>query len=129
MLLLRSIFAAACATLVGLLVVLLFQHPAVRRALAPVRPPPPPATLPAAGRPAPYTVHDLRAGARDRLLADLRDGVKGTVQLRGWSQFLGERVLPSALGSSYGLRLAQLLDLREPSVDRSCIVSSGLARQ
>jgi hypothetical protein len=134
--LLRYAFAAACATLVGLVVMMFFQRPAVQRALAPVGPPPavlvvtePPATLPAASRPAPYTVHELRAGTRSRLLADLRDGVKGAVQLRGWSQFLGDRAAPSAIGSSYGLRLAQLLDLRDPALDRARIVNSVLALQ
>lgn len=150
---LRSVFAWVCATLVGLVVLVAFQQPAVRRMLVPDPPlqpdpadpagpaPPGPAVRPPAevaepqvlrrssGTAPASSVYEIMAGGRHRLLASLRDGVHGDTRVRGWPQFLDGDSPPGAVGSAYGLRLALALDIRDPRLEVAEVIRSVLAMQ
>jgi hypothetical protein len=132
---LRNVFAAVVGVLAGLVVMTVFQRPAVRGALTPQEEPAARA-LPAAGdsrqaaAPRAESVHDILAGTRERLLAELRDGRRGAVAVRGWPQFLDDAEKPpGAVGSAYGLRLAQVLDVRDARLDTADVVRSVLEMQ
>lgn len=74
----------------------------------------------------PYNVLAQTANAID---ADLREGEHSGTATYGWSQYMGDTVPPSAIGSSYGLRTAMLLDIRSPRLNYGRIVASLIALQ
>ncbi|MFD0967055.1 hypothetical protein [Plantactinospora endophytica] len=128
----RYLFAALAALCVGMTLRWLLQRPSVQRVVDP--PTAPGGTLPGQRRPddAPAVVESAKQildGTRSRILADLRtaSGVNG--ELYGWSQFIADKVPPSAIGTSYGLRIALALDIRHPRLDRRRLVENVVALQ
>lgn len=75
------------------------------------------------------TIHTKLARCSAVIAADLRSVEHGGKMLTGWSQFIGEDVPPTAIGTSYGLRIAMALDIRHPSLDRFVLAQSLLAMQ
>jgi hypothetical protein len=63
------------------------------------------------------------------IIADLRSETSGGRDIYGWSQYIGDKVLPTAIGSAYGLRIAMSLDIRHHALDRHALVRSLLAMQ
>jgi hypothetical protein len=76
--------------------------------------------------PSPYTILAETAAA---LEADFREGQHNGATIYGWSQYIEDTVPPSAIGTSYGLRLALALDLRNHKIGYSRIVASLLTLQ
>jgi hypothetical protein len=62
-----------------------------------------------------------------RLQSDFRSGDHNGNTIYGWSQYIGDTVPPSAIGTSYGLRLAIALDIRDPQINYGRIVESLIA--
>jgi hypothetical protein len=75
------------------------------------------------------TIHKKLARCSAVIAADLRVVDQGGKVLSGWSQFIGEDVPPTAIGTSYGLRIAMALDIRHPALDRFALSQSLLAMQ
>ncbi|MDQ7905999.1 hypothetical protein RB614_15915 [Phytohabitans sp. ZYX-F-186] len=75
------------------------------------------------------TLPEIFDGTRRRLLHDYRCRQRGDTEVCGWSQFYGDDVPPSAIGSSYGLRIAMALDVRDVTVERHRVIESILAMQ
>ena len=73
--------------------------------------------------------YNILAATATALQADFRTGIHNGIATCGWSQYLGDRVPPSAIGTSYGLRTALALDLRSPEINYSAIVKSLLRLQ
>lgn len=73
--------------------------------------------------------YQIFADTNAALLADLRVGSREGIPTYGWSQYAGDNVLPSAIGSSYGLRIALALDVRSPAVHYGRLTASLLALQ
>ena len=124
----RYIFAVFCALVVGLALRLLLQTgPAVR--ILHVAHPSAVSLLP--GPPTHTTVHlaDMMDVVRQRLFKDYRIQRRNNVDVVGWSQFFGEDVPPSPIGSSYGLRIAMSLDIRDARINRRGVVDSILSQQ
>jgi hypothetical protein len=127
----RYTFAVFCALVVGLALRLLLQTgPAVRFLSAANTS----ATslLPGPPAPAAQTIVPLPAMidvVRQRLFKDYRVQRRNNVDVVGWSQFFGEDVPPSPIGSSYGLRIAMSLDIRDSRINRRSVVDSILSQQ
>ncbi|MET8039597.1 hypothetical protein ABZU25_01885 [Micromonospora sp. NPDC005215] len=126
----RYAFAVLAAVCVGVTLQWLVQRPPVQRILG--SSPTTRTILPGARQPeqSPYlTTRQLLDGTRSRLLADFRtaSGLRG--EISGWSQFMGEQVPPSAIGTSYGLRIALALDIRDARIDRRRLVENVVALQ
>jgi hypothetical protein len=135
---LRYVFGAMIGLLTGLAVLAVFQQPAVRRALQPpprpagevVPPPPPQAQAPAPAAAVVPSVRDILGGAQAKLMAELREGMRGEDLVRGWPQFLDDPDKPpGAVGSAYGLRLVQALDIRDGRLDPAQVIRSVLLMQ
>jgi hypothetical protein len=75
------------------------------------------------------TPYQIFANTSAALLADLRPGSHDDTTTYGWSQYVGDNVPPSAIGSSYGLRVALAIDVRSPVVHYGRLVASLLALQ
>jgi len=73
--------------------------------------------------------YEILDGTHRRLLDRYRCEPRGEIQVCGWSQFYDEKVPPSAIGSSYGLRIAMALDVRDLKIDRHRVIQSILAMQ
>ena len=123
--LLRYLFAAVCALSVWLALYLLgrvlldrFGPPTGTASQVPA------ATV---GGPVRPTVHQLLARTRESLVADFRAVDKDGTRVAGWSQYLQDDVEPSAIGTSYGLRLAADLDLRDHRFDPRQVAEGLLA--
>lgn len=64
------------------------------------------------------------------VLAEFRVVRHRDAQLAGWSQYLDDhQVPPTAVGTSYGLRMVSAFDIRDPRVDRRQVNDSLLALQ
>ncbi len=74
----------------------------------------------------PYSIFVNTAAA---LLADIRSGQHDGDTIYGWSQYIGDDVPPTAMGTSYGLRTAMALDLRSSVINYGRLVRSLLALQ
>lgn len=75
------------------------------------------------------TVAEILACTRRALLADVRDLEEDGNSLLGWSQYFGAAAPPTAIGTSYGLRLVNLLGIYDPRVDRARLVETLRHRQ
>jgi len=75
------------------------------------------------------TVEGLFADVRDQVAKDLRTDTSTGVELSGWSQYLGDGVPPSAIGTSYGLRIVLALDVDGSKVNKAELVQSILRQQ
>lgn len=75
------------------------------------------------------TFHEILDGTERQLLRFYRCRPRGGVVVCGWSQFYGDDVPPSAIGSSYGLRIAMALDVRDLTIDRHRVIESILSLQ
>ena len=64
------------------------------------------------------------AGTAAMLERDFRSGQHDGKEIFGWSQYIGDTVQPSAIGTSYGLRLAIALDVRNHQINYGRIVES-----
>ncbi|MFG2061548.1 hypothetical protein ACGFIK_08990 [Micromonospora sp. NPDC048871] len=128
---LRILFAVLTGLCVGMALRWFVQTPFMSRVLTP--PNAVTATAPALRRQKSGAVPSARQifdGTRDRLLSDLRTsaGSEGR-ELYGWSQFIGDKVPPSAIGTSYGLRIALTLDIQDARLDRRKLVENIVALQ
>ncbi|RJL32489.1 hypothetical protein [Bailinhaonella thermotolerans] len=125
------VFAAVTALCAGLGSRLAGQWAAARyltpRSPAPAGPAASPAGTASPGRTP--SAHTIRARAARHLLSDFREARHGRATVCGWSQYLGDEAPPTAIGTSYGLRLVMDLDLRDPRVNRRQIVESLVALQ
>jgi hypothetical protein len=73
----------------------------------------------------------LLAATARALTADFRrstDPDDSAIQA-GWSQYMSDPTVPTAIGTAYGLRLATALDLREPRINRRELVDSVIRLQ
>jgi len=75
------------------------------------------------------TFFEILDGTQHQLLDRYRRERRGEMDLCGWSQFYGEKAGLSAIGSSYGLRIAMALDVRDPKIERHQVIQSILAMQ
>ena len=75
------------------------------------------------------SIHTKLATCSAVIAADLRSVDHEGRVLTGWSQYIGEEIPPTAIGTSYGLRIAMALDIRHPSLDRYVLAQSLLAMQ
>jgi hypothetical protein len=126
---LRYLFAVLAALCVGAALRWLVQRPGVQRVVGPSTSI---ALLP--GPRQPQAVESVSAkaileGTRTRLLADLRTSKQPGFELFGWSQYIGNDVPPSAIGTAYGLRTALALDIRDARLDRRKLVDTVIALQ
>ncbi|MFE4263730.1 hypothetical protein [Streptomyces sp. NPDC056883] len=118
---LRIVFAGLCSLCVGLLLHVWGQR------LAPAPPPAPP--LPD-GRPPAVDAREVLGDAVRGVLAEYREVTRQGAELAGWSQYLDDhQVPPTAVGTSYGLRVLTAFDVREPRADRQRVLGSLLALQ
>ena len=74
----------------------------------------------------PYQILAYTAAA---IQADFRTGKHDGTITYGWSQYIADPVPPSAIGTSYGLRIAMALDIRSSEMSYSLIVKSLLDLQ
>jgi hypothetical protein len=130
-LVLKYIFSGVSALAVGLVLRLAAQHFRSSRgasASGPDQPKVPSGRHPilAVNFSRPNTVLAQTAAAID---ADLRVGEHSNTPTYGWSQYIGDKVPPSAIGTSYGLRTAMLLDIRSTRINYGRIVGSLLTLQ
>jgi hypothetical protein len=75
------------------------------------------------------SIHTKLTKCATVIAADLRTVDQVGERIFGWSQYIGEDVPPTAIGTSYGLRIALALDVRHAAIDRYAIVQSVLAMQ
>jgi hypothetical protein len=115
---LKYSFAGACALIAGLVV-------RVAVDVAAGRDKPVPVPAPTAGS----SAESLFNAARAQVVKDLRWDQATGVDLVGWSQYLGDDVPPSAIGTSYGLRIVLALDVDGAEVNKAEIVQSLLRQQ
>lgn len=73
--------------------------------------------------------HDVLRDTVKHVVPLYRDDIHQGHRLAGWSQYLDDRVPPTAVGTSYGLRLMLLLDVRDPRVNRHDIITTLLSLQ
>jgi hypothetical protein len=125
----RDGVAGVSALCIGLGLRVLLGTEAVQRRLGP---PPSHATI---RLPQPRTpLSDARAAKLSRILeatsrrliTDCRPGEHNGTATFGWSQFFGDAAHPSAIGTSYGVRLVLLLDIRDPRLDRGRLMQTLL---
>ncbi|GAA2795098.1 hypothetical protein GCM10010441_20450 [Kitasatospora paracochleata] len=118
---LQYLFAGLCALCVGLSIRLLGAAPGAPRARA------------AGARGS----HGTAGPSAHTILTDTARGVagqhrtvthQGTV-LHGWPQYLNDPVPPTAVGTSYGVRILALLDLYDASINRHDLSATLLALQ
>ncbi|MEU9287711.1 hypothetical protein AB0D57_24150 [Streptomyces sp. NPDC048275] len=119
---LRYLFAGVCALCVGLVLRLVSQRYATDAdRTPPVDPQSPP------GGP---SVRRLLDGSARGVLAEYREVRYRENDLTGWSQYLNDHlVLPTAVGTSYGLRMVTSFDIRDPRIRRHQVVRTLLALQ
>lgn len=126
----RYAFAVLAALCVGVALQWLVRRPGVERAIGANTAAS--AMLPGPRQPQRGThpsVRQILDGTRNRLLADLRTSQGDRGELYGWSQFMGEKFPPSAIGTSYGLRIALALDIRDSRLDRRRLVENIVSLQ
>ncbi|MFY1587374.1 hypothetical protein ACN267_23015 [Micromonospora sp. WMMD734] len=126
----RYAFAVLAALCMGITLKWLVQRPGLQRFVGPSLAAG--TMLPGAREPRPrsfVSARQIMEGTRSRLMADLRTASGTRGEVFGWSQFMGEQVPPSAIGTSYGLRIALALDLREARLDRRRLVDNVVALQ
>lgn len=133
---LKYLFAGVCALCVGLAVRLaaeLYTAPADRPRgdLAQQAPQAGGAGGPLTGsRSGVRSVRRVIDESAQGVLAEFRVVRHRDAQLAGWSQYLDDhQVLPTAVGTSYGLRLVSALDIRDPRISRRQVNDSLLALQ
>ncbi|MEW2166688.1 hypothetical protein AB0912_27360 [Streptomyces sp. NPDC007084] len=120
--LLRYLFAGLCALCIGLLLRLFGPRVSPGPGAAPAAPP--------QLRTPSVSVRRVIDDSARSVLAEFRERRHRGVDLAGWSQYLNDhQVPPTAVGSSYGLRLVTALDIRDPRIDRRQVVDSLLALQ
>ncbi|MGW6055493.1 hypothetical protein [Streptomyces sp. NPDC055189] len=119
---LRYLFAGLCALCLGLALRMAAQWRTDRSADQE----PSASLLP----PAEVSVQRLVDDSAHRVLAEFRMLSHRGEDLAGWSQYLDDHhVPPTAIGTSYGLRMLSACDLREPRVHRRRVLDSLLALQ
>ncbi|MGW6268943.1 MULTISPECIES: prenyltransferase/squalene oxidase repeat-containing protein [unclassified Streptomyces] len=119
---LRYLFAGLCALCLGFALRMATQWrrdlPAEEETSAPLLPP------------AEVSVRRLVDDSAHSVLAEFRVLSHRGLDLAGWSQYLDDHhVPPTAIGTSYGLRMLAACDLREPRVRRRHVFDSLLALQ
>lgn len=124
---LRFLFAGACALVVGMGIRLLVEA-SIKRAATPqlfseV------VGLTANEERGCESAHSLLSHTAKRVVADFRECSRGENLFTGWSQYMGENVLPTAIGTSYGLRTVLALDVRDPRINREEVVQTLLRLQ
>lgn len=112
-------FAGLSALVTGLVLRVLLD--------ASVRGAAPPAT--GSGSTASPSFEEFFIGARDRVVEDHRSDDSTGMNLVGWSQYLGDEVPPTAIGTSYGLRIMLALDVDGAKVNKAAVVQSLLCLQ
>jgi len=75
------------------------------------------------------SIHAKLASCSAVIAADLRSVKHDGKVITGWSQYIGEEIPPTAIGTSYGLRIAMALDIRHPALDRFVLAQSLLSMQ
>jgi hypothetical protein len=75
------------------------------------------------------SIHTKLARCSAVIAAELHSVEHDGKIITGWSQYIGEDVPPTAIGTSYGLRIAMALDIRHPALDRHTLAQSLLAMQ
>ncbi|GED90204.1 hypothetical protein [Streptomyces sp. 6-11-2] len=119
---LRYLFAGLCALCIGLALRLAGQRYAGEASAPAPAPPPPGSAAPSVRR----VVDDSAHG----VLAEFREVRHRGADLAGWSQYLNDHhVPPTAVGSSYGLRMITAFDIRDPRISRRRVIDSLLALQ
>lgn len=120
---LRYLFAGVCALCVGLGTRLLSQRYAIE---SPARPMP----LGPVGSPGGPSARRVLDDAARGILAEYREVSYRGTDLTGWSQYLDDHlVLPTAVGTAYGLRMLTSFDIRDPRINRNRVVGTLLALQ
>jgi hypothetical protein len=126
----RYTFAVFCALVVGLALRLMLQTGPVMRFLdidtvssTSLLPGPTPVV------PDTTQLQSFTEVTRQRLFRDCRTQQRNKSQVVGWSQFFGEDVPPSPIGSAYGLRIAMTLDIRDARINRRSVLDSILSLQ
>lgn len=125
---LRFVFAGACALVVGMGVRLLIEAP-IRRSATPRLYTGSVVELAGNEERMCASAHSLLNHTAKRVVADFRQCRRDENLLTGWSQYMGENVLPTAIGTSYGLRTVLALDVREPRINREEVVQTLLRLQ
>ncbi|WP_143684078.1 hypothetical protein [Streptomyces diastatochromogenes] len=119
---LRYLFAGICALCIGLGLRLLGQLPATRADTAQL-----PAPARRTGTRSARRVIDESARG---VLGEYREMRHGQAELAGWSQYLNDHhVPPTAVGTSYGLRMVNAFDIRDPRINRRQVLDSLIALQ
>lgn len=119
---LRILFAGICSLCIGLSLHVLGQRYTADAA-----------ETQAPGRAAPAdgpTTRRVLDDAVRGVLAEFRHVPHGDSELAGWSQYLNDHLVPpTAVGTSYGLRMVASFDVRDSRISRHQLVQSLLALQ